>query len=71
MAFKEGVLDADVNSFRAIVAKARDLDVDIDSGLITPQEAAAALEDFTIKNPVAKAKSHKAETHGTHDTHKK
>ena len=52
MAFKFDALDTDVQKFRAIVQKARKLDEDIDSNLLTPDEAAYALEEFISKNGV-------------------
>ena len=39
MAFKEGVTGEHVQWFRGLVAKVRDLDVQVDGGILTPEEA--------------------------------
>lgn len=39
MAFKEGVTDEDVHTWRAWVKTAKDLDEAVDTGLLSPQEA--------------------------------
>ena len=39
MAFKEGVTGEQVQQFRAFVKTVADLDAQVDSGLITPDEA--------------------------------
>lgn len=59
MAFKEGVTGEQVQQFRAFVKTVADLDAQVDSGLLTPDEAFDKATEAIEKTPIVVAEKPK------------